>query len=56
MFECYAVERKSKKSGNTFVCLEIVFPDGYKKLVFLDRAETFLVSPYVTANEQERSM
>lgn len=51
MFECNAVKRKSKKSGNEFVCLEIVFPNGYKKLVFLDRAEEYLVAPYADQND-----
>ena len=50
MFECKVVEKQSKKSGNTFVCLEIIFPNGYKKLVFLDRAEEYIASDYVTAN------
>lgn len=42
MFECKAVEKTSKKNGSTFVCLEITFPNGYKKLVFLDQAEQYL--------------
>ena len=46
MFECVAVERVSKKSGNEYICLEITFPSGYKKTVFLDKAEEHIVKPY----------
>lgn len=42
MFECKAVEKTSKKNGQKFICLEITFPNGYKKLVFLDQAEQYL--------------
>lgn len=41
MFECKPVE-KTSKSGKTYICLEITFPNGYKKLVFLDKAEEYL--------------
>ena len=43
MFETKVVEKTSKK-GTTFICLEITFPNGYKKLVFLDKAEEYLVN------------
>lgn len=43
MFECKAIE-KTSKNGNVYVCLEITFPNGYKKLVFLDRAEEYLAT------------
>ena len=42
MFECTLVEKTSKKNGQTYTCLEITFPSGYKKLVFLTPAETHL--------------
>ena len=38
MFTCELVEKTSKK-GNPYVALEITFPTGYKKTVFLDAAE-----------------
>lgn len=38
------VERVSKKTGNTYTALEIEFENGYKKLVFLDNAETYMLS------------
>lgn len=41
MFECRPIEKTSKK-GETYICLEITFPNGYKKLVFLEPAEQFL--------------
>lgn len=34
---------KVSKAGNPYTCLEIVFPNGYTKIVFLDEAEKFLV-------------
>ena len=34
---------KRAKNGTEYICLEITFPNGYKKLVFLDNAEQFLV-------------
>lgn len=42
MFNCEAVE-KTSKTGQTYVALEITFPSGYKKLVFLTPAEKHLV-------------
>lgn len=42
MFECAVVE-KTSKSGKPYVALEITFPGGYKKLVFLTPAEIHLV-------------
>lgn len=37
------VKRVSKKSGKEFICIEIEFPNGYKKLVFADSsAEIYL--------------
>lgn len=42
MFECVAVE-KTSKNGQTYTALEITFPSGYKKLVFLTPAEKHLV-------------
>ena len=41
MFECKPIEKTSKK-GEIYTCLEITFPNGYKKLVFLEPAEQFL--------------
>lgn len=42
MFEVKPIERVSK-NGKTYICLEITFPNGYKKLVFLDKAEEYLL-------------
>lgn len=44
MFECKAVNKTSKKTGKEYVCLEITFPNGYKKIVFLDKAEEYLAT------------
>ena len=41
MFTCTPVVKKSK-NGADYVCIEITFPTGYKKTVFLDKAEQFL--------------
>lgn len=43
MFECRPIE-KTSKAGKTYICLEITFPNGYKKLVFLDKAEEYLAT------------
>ena len=43
MFNVEVIEKKAK-NGSTYYCLEVTFPNGYKKLVFLDKAEQFLVS------------
>lgn len=45
MFEVAVVTKKSK-TGKEYQCLEITFPNGYKKLVFLDRAEMYLIQDY----------
>lgn len=42
MYECNIVEKISK-NGDIYTALEIVFPSGYKKLVFLTPAEKHLV-------------
>lgn len=42
MYTCTPLQKKGK-NGNDYFCLEITFPSGYKKLVFLDNAEQFLV-------------
>lgn len=44
MFECKVIKKLSKKSGNEYVALEITFPNGYKKIVFLDKAEEYLAT------------
>lgn len=44
MFECKPIRKTSKKTGAEYIALEIVFPNGYKKIVFLDKAEEFLVT------------
>ena len=44
MFECRAIEKISKKTGNSYICLEITFPNGYKKIVFLEKAEEYLAT------------
>lgn len=41
--KCEVVTRKSRKTGNDYTALEITFPNGYKKLVFMDSAESFMV-------------
>lgn len=45
-FYVQPVKKKSKKTGKEYVCLSITFPNGYTKLVFLDKAEEFLCEPY----------
>lgn len=46
MFECKPIEKISK-SGKKYRCLEITFPNGYSKLVFLDRAEEYLLDVFL---------
>lgn len=43
MFEVRVIEKVSK-NGSPYTALEITFPSGYKKLVFLTPAEKHLVS------------
>lgn len=42
VFECKAVEKVSK-NGDPYICLEIDLGCGYKKTVFLDKAEKVIV-------------
>lgn len=44
MFKVNVVTGVGKKSNRPYTALEIVFPNGYRKLVFLDGAEAFLVN------------
>lgn len=46
MFEC-EVKKKTSKKGNEYICLEITFPNGYKKIVFLDKAEEYIAENYL---------
>lgn len=39
-----AVQKESKKTGNSYICLEITFSNGYTKVVFLDKAEEYMVA------------
>lgn len=41
MVECNVIERKTK-DGKPYTCLEITMAGGYKKIVYLDRAEQML--------------
>lgn len=43
------VVNKVSKNGKPYTALEITFPSGYKKLVFLSDAEKYLVSSMVNA-------
>lgn len=40
---CELVTKKSKKTGNDFTVLELTFPNGYTKWVFLDQAELYML-------------
>lgn len=40
---CELVTKKSKKTGKEFNVLELTFPNGYTKWVFLDQAEQYLL-------------
>ena len=51
MFEVKPIVKRSKKTGKEYCCLEIIFPNGYSKLVFLDKAEEYICMPYVKENE-----
>lgn len=31
-----------KKSGKPYICVELFFPNGYKKVIFPEGAETFV--------------
>lgn len=42
-FVVNVVDKVSTRTGNPYTVLEITFPNGYKKTVFLDDAEKFLV-------------
>lgn len=40
---CEIETRKSNKTGNEFKVLVVTFPNGYKKTVFLEYAELFML-------------
>lgn len=42
MYTLEIQERVSKKTGNKYKALIILFPNGYEKMVFLDPAELFM--------------
>lgn len=41
--KCDLVERVSKKTGEKYNCLQLTFPNGYKKTVFLEYAELYMI-------------
>lgn len=46
MFEVNPLKKISKQ-GKEYIVLEIVFPNGYKKLCFLEKAEEYMMLPYM---------
>lgn len=46
MFIVTPVTKKSK-NGKDYVVLEVAFPNGYTKTVFLDTAEQFIAQTYL---------
>ena len=42
-YEVRLEEKISKKSGNPYYCLVITFPNGYEKIVYLERAELYML-------------
>lgn len=38
------VTKQSKKTGNNYTALEISFENGYRKMVFLDNAEIYMLT------------
>lgn len=41
------VTKKSKKTGNDYTALEITFENGYKKMVFLESSEIFMLKQLI---------
>ena len=48
--KCELVERVSKKTGKKYNCLQLTFPNGYKKTVFLEYAELYMIQAMVNHN------
>lgn len=45
-FVTKVVKAVSSKSGKEYICLEISFPNGYTKRVFLTQPELYMVKDY----------
>lgn len=43
MFEVKVLDKQSK-GGIPYKCLEITFPNGYTKIIYLDKAEQYLLN------------
>lgn len=43
------VKQKTSKAGKEYTVLEVMFPNGYTKLVFLEKAEEYMVNDFITA-------
>lgn len=41
--KCCIVEKVSNKTGNKYKVLIVEFPNGYKKRIFLEEAELFML-------------
>lgn len=46
------VTKKSRKTGNDYTVLVLTFSNGYQKYVFLDTAETFMLSSLQASENQ----
>lgn len=51
MIKC-EVKQKTSKKGNSYVCLEVTFPNGYTKTCFLDKAEEFMALQFINDDDE----
>lgn len=46
--KCELVKRISKKSGNEYIAVEVVLPNGYKTMLFFNNpAEMYMVKSFI---------
>lgn len=48
--ECNLIKNISKKSGKPYFYFEIVLPNGYKKVIFPEYSESFIIGQIYKEN------
>lgn len=48
------ITTRTSKSGKEYITLDVVFKNGYKKVIFLDTAEQYMLKSLADIDSKER--
>lgn len=54
MISSYEISTRTSKKGKEYMTLDITFKNGYKKIVFLDNAEQYMLLALQDKQNNER--